>query len=251
MASLNVNGVNCQEQILNSLSREITASVIYVDSAHAMWSDLNERFSQGNGPHIYQLQKSIASLTQDDLAVGAYFTKMKGVWDELLNYSLLSGCSCSVLRSLMDMQQQEYVMRFLMGLNDSFSHIRGQILLNEPLPSINKGYSLIIQEERQREIGSVMLPAIPLAATIVVVKLVHQNKSNTRRPICSHCSIPGHTLEKCFKLHGYPPGYRSKSRSSNSSNSSNFSTNHSAYVNNVAAESSTSPSLPLTPEQCQ
>ena len=41
-----------------------------------------------------------------------------------------------------------------MGLNDSYSQIKGQILLMEPLPSINKAYSLLIQEERQRRVGS-------------------------------------------------------------------------------------------------
>lgn len=45
-------------------------------------------------------------------------------------------------------------MQFLMGLNESYSHIRGQILLNEPMPPINKVFSLVIQEERQRGITS-------------------------------------------------------------------------------------------------
>jgi hypothetical protein len=39
-----------------------------------------------------------------------------------------------------------------MGLNDSFSAIRAQILLTNPLPPLNKVFSLIIQEEKQREI---------------------------------------------------------------------------------------------------
>lgn len=41
-----------------------------------------------------------------------------------------------------------------MGLNDSFSHARGQILMMDPLPSFHKAYSLNLQEERQREVGS-------------------------------------------------------------------------------------------------
>lgn len=41
-----------------------------------------------------------------------------------------------------------------MGLNDTFSQVRGQILLIDPLPSINKVFSLVLQEERQREISS-------------------------------------------------------------------------------------------------
>ena len=45
-------------------------------------------------------------------------------------------------------------MTFLMGLNDSFSLVRGQLLLMDPLPAINKVFSLISQEEYQRKIGS-------------------------------------------------------------------------------------------------
>ena len=37
-----------------------------------------------------------------------------------------------------------------MGLNDSYSSIRGQILLYEPLLDINKVLSLILQEKKQR-----------------------------------------------------------------------------------------------------
>jgi len=40
-----------------------------------------------------------------------------------------------------------------MGLNDSYAHIRGQILLIDPLPPMNKVFSLLLQEERQREIS--------------------------------------------------------------------------------------------------
>ena len=39
-----------------------------------------------------------------------------------------------------------------MGLNDSYSTIRGQILLYEPLLDINKVLSLILQEEKQRSL---------------------------------------------------------------------------------------------------
>ena len=28
--------------------------------------------------------------------------------------------------------------------------------------------------------------------------------------MCSHCGVIGHTIEKCYKLHGYPPGYKPK-----------------------------------------
>ena len=45
-------------------------------------------------------------------------------------------------------------MSFLMGLNESFSQIRGQLLLLDPIPSIHKVFYFISQEERQRTISS-------------------------------------------------------------------------------------------------
>ena len=49
---------------------------------------------------------------------------------------------------MMEHIQSEQVMSFLMGLNEQFAPVRAQILLMVPLPSINKVFSLVIQEER-------------------------------------------------------------------------------------------------------
>ncbi|KAL6348504.1 hypothetical protein AAG906_009964 [Vitis piasezkii] len=39
--------------------------------------------------------------------------------------------------------------------------------------------------------------------------LVNSN-SKRNRPLYSHCGIQGHTIDKCYKLHDYPPGYKFK-----------------------------------------
>ena len=41
-----------------------------------------------------------------------------------------------------------------MGLSDDYNSIRGNILMMSPLPSISQVYSMLIQEEKQREIRS-------------------------------------------------------------------------------------------------
>jgi len=86
--------------------------------------------------------------------VSNYFTILKGLWDELLIYRPLPPCMCGTMRVHNDYQQQEYVMQFLMGLNESYAHVRGQILMLNPFPPINKVFSLVIQEERLKEISS-------------------------------------------------------------------------------------------------
>lgn len=55
------------------------------------------------------------------------------------------------MKTIHEYFHHEYVFQFLMGLNDAFSHIRGQILLIDPLPPINKAFALVLQEERQQE----------------------------------------------------------------------------------------------------
>lgn len=36
--------------------------------------------------------------------------------------------------------------------------------------------------------------------------------SGSRRPVCVFCGLQGHTVEKCYKKHGYPPGYKPKTK---------------------------------------
>ncbi|KAL5854728.1 hypothetical protein ACOSQ3_004595 [Xanthoceras sorbifolium] len=51
--------------ILNSVSPEIRPSILYVETAAQIWTDLEDRFSQSNAPKIYQLKQSISTLKQE------------------------------------------------------------------------------------------------------------------------------------------------------------------------------------------
>jgi hypothetical protein len=103
------------------------------------------------------------------------------------------------MRAVHEKHNRDHVFQFLMGLDDSFAHIRGQILLNDHLLPINKVFSLIIQEERQNEIS--VAPLVHETAALMTkanVAPMHKfGKWNNRKekPICSHCGIPGHTVD--------------------------------------------------------
>ena len=45
--------------ILNSVSHEIHPCILYAETVAQIWTDLKDRFSQSNGPKIYQLKQSI------------------------------------------------------------------------------------------------------------------------------------------------------------------------------------------------
>ena len=64
-----------------------------------------------------------------------------------MNYKSIPSCSCGVCAcgfetAFAQYQEEECTISFLMGLNEIFATVRGQILLMEPLPSLNKVFSL-------------------------------------------------------------------------------------------------------------
>ena len=96
-----------------------------------------------NVPKIYNLQKEIAELHQVETSIIDFFTQLKVLWGQLQNNSPFPSCTCgkctcNMNKRLNDLQSRESVMKFLMGINDSFSQVRTQILLMDPFSSLNK-----------------------------------------------------------------------------------------------------------------
>ena len=44
----------------------------------------------------------------------------------------------------------------------------------------------------------------------------------TQKPICSNCGKVGHTVAKCYKIHGYPPGYKINANANTTRNVQQF-----------------------------
>ena len=65
--------------ILNSITPELADSVIYSTTALEVWEDLRDHFSQSNAPRIFQIERDIACISQAQMTVAAYYTKLKGL----------------------------------------------------------------------------------------------------------------------------------------------------------------------------
>ncbi|GMI68007.1 hypothetical protein like AT1G21280 [Hibiscus trionum] len=136
--------------ILNSVSKDIAASLLYHSTAAAIWKDLEDRFHQTNGPRVFHLKKKLGELSQGFVSVSTYYTQLKILWDELSSVKPLCSCSkcdCGGVHKMLDEHEKELTMQFLMGLNESYASIRAQILLMDPFPSMSKVFSWILQEE--------------------------------------------------------------------------------------------------------
>ncbi|GJY58741.1 hypothetical protein Tco_0458633 [Tanacetum coccineum] len=124
-----------------------------------------------------------------------------------------------------DREQRKRLIQFLMGLDECYSNLRGQILLLQPLPSVAKAYGMIRQEEKQRE-GVLPKPLGSAAFSTQSYQQTRFNNSNKnantqypKRPqtgrkstfkpgeYCTNCSKEGHSVDECYKLKGYPIGH--------------------------------------------
>ncbi|KAA8535110.1 hypothetical protein F0562_030113 [Nyssa sinensis] len=104
----------------------------------------------------------------------------------------------------------------------------------DPMPPINRVFSLIVQEEQQTRTNpssdsSNSTGTMAFAVKTDVTKSGGSGPQNSQNSnssasknqkrdklYCMHCKIRGHTVDRCYKIHGYPPGY--KFRSNNNSN---------------------------------
>ncbi|XP_058784845.1 uncharacterized protein LOC131659708 [Vicia villosa] len=252
---------------LGSISESITKSVLWIDSAAGVWKNLQLRFSHSDIFRVSDLQEEIYRLRQGNLDVSNYFTQLKVLWDELDNYRPLITCacaipcSCGVVISSQQYRAQDQVIRFLKGLNEKFTHSKSQIMMMSPLPSLDKAFSLIIQQERELNHSSstqVQASANPEELTTACQAQACYGSSNAKHGnytkgrgstrVCTHCGRSNHTVETCFLKHGYPPGFKNKSKnqSTPTKNQSNATAN---AVSEASQQDSTTPLCNFTQEQ--
>ncbi|XP_042972841.1 uncharacterized protein LOC122304648 [Carya illinoinensis] len=137
----------------NTMSVDIKSSTLYAETAHQLWKELEQRLAQQNAPRIYEVKQGIATIMQNQDTVSMYYSKLKTLLDELMNYESIPNCTCGGLKTIVDNHERDWVMKFLMGLNDTYKALKAQILLIKPFPSLNEVYSIIQQEEKRRQIS--------------------------------------------------------------------------------------------------
>lgn len=186
--------------IKNSVDKELHASLMYADTS-AIWPDLKVRFSHSNAPKLYHLRTTVSGLKQDSLSVTSYHTKLKALWDEIDSLTPAEPSICGSGKLLLERHERDRTMEFLQGIHDRFSSLRSQILLIEPLPSAQRIFYLLKQEEEQQIINAHSKPVIESAALSVTKGDSHQPRPNNghsndthkrQRPFCDHCNRHGH-----------------------------------------------------------
>ncbi|XP_019447357.1 PREDICTED: uncharacterized protein LOC109350590 [Lupinus angustifolius] len=183
------------------------------------------------------LEKYIPS--KGNLGVRVYYSHIKGLWQELNNFRLIPPCSCNCTLAPIvgNYRENDYVICFLKGLNDQYESVISQIILMDPLPTINKAFTLLTQQERhlhsQYNEPKVLFNSAQnsynqntneSSSNIGASKgrgriTIYQNSggrfsNNSSRPssgrgskVCTYYNRTGHTIDQCYKKHDFHPRY--------------------------------------------
>ena len=111
-------------------------------------------------------------------------------------------CMCNALTSVMERKKQDRVMQFLRGLYDQFNIVRSNVLMMDPLPSIAKVFSYVVQEERQLNSNDVL-------GNKSLINAVNTSSSNSGN-LCTYYGKDNHIVDRCFKKNGFPQNYASR-----------------------------------------
>lgn len=116
-----------------SLSPDITQSIIYIDNAAQLWTDLQHCFSKIGHFRLSDLLQHIHSMCQGEKSITTYFNKLKTHWEDLETLRILPSCTHNAHATLKKQRDMEYTMCFLKGLNENYNTIKSQLLMIEPL----------------------------------------------------------------------------------------------------------------------
>ncbi|GJR85391.1 hypothetical protein Tco_0209402 [Tanacetum coccineum] len=182
-----------------------------------MWNDLKETYDKVDGSVIFNLYKSINSLSQNGSALSEYYHNLNSLWKQFDAMISLPACTCDAAKHFEKHNQLIKLMQFLMGLDDAYLSIRSNILTRDSLPSMKTAFIVVSGEKSHRSIASIGTSPKPSATAFVAKsldnkKIFNKGSNSNKGPIpnlkCTKCDKTGHTVERCFDLIGYPPNYK-------------------------------------------
>ncbi|XP_022023668.1 uncharacterized protein LOC110923922 [Helianthus annuus] len=224
---------------------ELYVGQVYSRLASEVWDDLKDTYDKVDGSVVFGLFQKINSVSQNGASVSEYYHKINTMWKQFDAMLQLPSCTCNASTKFNEFNQLIKLMQFLMSLYDIYQPVRTNLLTRDPLPTIKTAFSVISREESHR--GSNNGSKAPNVGFAAKINNFNDNKKRFNKGPnpnlkCTHCNKIGHTVDKCYELHGYPTNYRQKpnqngqwSKSNNSTNS-----NNSLSVNNSMSDKSAS-----------
>lgn len=186
--------------ISSTVAPELITTIVYASNAKRVWDDFKERFDKSNLTRVYQLWANVSSIKQGTDSVTIYYSKLRYLWDELDVLVPAPLCNCDVAKPYIEHLSQQRLLMFLMSLNESYSHVRSDILHKPVVPTVNQAYATVIQEESQRLLGVIDINRDPL--TMLINRRQGFRGKKLLDIACEHCGYKNHLSKDWYRIIG-------------------------------------------------
>ncbi|KAF7812813.1 Retrovirus-related Pol polyprotein from transposon RE1 [Senna tora] len=197
---------------------------------------------------IFEVESVLHNLNQGDMPVHQYHNSLIRCWqilDLLESYNWSFSKDAQYFKKLVE---EKRLYKFLLGLNETFEDVHGCILGRSSLPSLKEAFSEVRREETRKKINNTNTSHTPLEHSALTTKGPVQQLQRQGVPTTKY---KGHTKDTCWEIHGKPPNWKPRSRSSaahhvETTDSQPFSQNQIEFLQKLFGQSSTSSGMPST-----
>ncbi|XP_052111715.1 uncharacterized protein LOC127743101 [Arachis duranensis] len=182
---------------------------MWITSAADLWKDLKNRYSHGDIFRVASLKEDFYAAKQGDLSITSYFAQLKSIWEEFESLRAIPSCiSCSDnctcgLKVVREYASEEFVVKFLRGLNEQYAGVRSQIMLLRPLPNTDTGatQSTFSKGKGKEKSNSATGKGSHSQKTF--------GKGYTSKQ-CTYCNRIGYLIDNCYKKNGFLAHWKQK-----------------------------------------
>ncbi|XP_074344488.1 uncharacterized protein LOC141704308 [Apium graveolens] len=192
--------------------------------------------------------RDLYALRQNNMKLNDYFSTLSSLWEDIESMNALPvittvAADVTAFISAIDKYKaKSRLLQFLNGLDDMYVALRSQLLMQNPLPSVDVAFSTLQQEESQRDLFG--------SANQDAAAMYDRSQNEYKGPACQACGQKNHSGDKCWTVIGYPRWHR-KYKPLTSKPQSIVTTPKQPKRTNLAVQESASPDVTLTTQQMQ
>ncbi|CAM9000562.1 unnamed protein product [Rhodiola kirilowii] len=131
--------------LIFSVSKKIVGEIIHASDAMTAWETLESSYAGTNLARKSEIQREFGNLVQGDLSVMEFKQKLESLWQELDTINVVKcanagSCVCCVQNK--NSKLEDRVIKFLMGLSDTYASVRTHVFAMDVVPKFSNVYGL-------------------------------------------------------------------------------------------------------------
>lgn len=215
------NNVLVLSWIKRTIAETVRSNLSHMEIASDYREHIRRRYSVKNGQRVHRIKAELATRRKQGSSIEEYYGKLMKLWTSLSDLRQSKTCSCSIGLSMEKEREEDKLHEFLKGLDESlYGSVKSNLLSRDPLPTLDKAYSVLLQDEDGKHTSRVLNDKVDTMACAVRAS----QSGGTSRPfvsreerakmLCTSCGKRGHLADGCFRTLGYPEwwGDRPKGR---------------------------------------